>query len=133
MRNVAAFGFLALTCGTTAASAQGYGCGFIEPLMTGRDPTPYVRPARPFAGQAPDVYGRTRVAALPGAPLRDEVGVGRIIDPKYRRQTVSYDGPHAAGAIVIDTPSKFLYLVEAGGKALRYGIGVGRPGFEWAG
>ena len=133
MRSVAVFGFLALTCGTTAASAQGYGGGFIELLMTGRDPTPYVRPVRPFAGQAADVYGRTRVAALPGAPLRDEVGVGRIIDPKYRRQTVSYDGPHAAGTIVIDTPSKFLYLVEAGGKALRYGIGVGRPGFEWAG
>jgi hypothetical protein len=76
MRNVAAFGFLALTCGATAASAQGYGGGFIELLMTGRDPTPYVRPVRPFAGQAPDVYGRTRVAALPGAPLRDEVGVG---------------------------------------------------------
>ena len=105
MRKVAAFGFLALTCGTTAASAQGYGGGFIELLMTGRDPTPYVRPVRPFAGQAADVYGRTRVAALPGAPLRDEVGVGRIIDPKYRRQTVSYDGPHAAGTIVIDTPA----------------------------
>ena len=133
MRNVAAFGFLALTCGTTAASAQGYGGGFIELLMTGRDPTPYVRPVRPFAGQAADVYGRTRVAALPGAPLRDEVGVGRIIDPKYRRQTVSYDGPHAAGTIVIDTPHTFLYLVLGRGKALRYGVGVGRDGFTWSG
>ena len=34
---------------------------------------------------------------------------------------------------MIDTPAKFLYLVQGGGKALRYGIGVGRPGFEWAG
>jgi lipoprotein-anchoring transpeptidase ErfK/SrfK len=34
---------------------------------------------------------------------------------------------------VVDTPAKFLYLVQPGGKALRYGIGVGRPGFEWAG
>src|SRR3954454_18675318 len=136
MRSVAVFGFLALTCGTTAASAQGYGGGLIELLMTGRDPTPYARAMRPNPVYAPapaDPYGRARVAGLPGAPLGDEVGVGRIIDPKYRRQTVSYDGPHAAGTIVIDTPSKFLYLVEAGGKALRYGIGVGRPGFEWAG
>src|SRR5262249_13251572 len=39
----------------------------------------------------------------------------------------------AAGTIVIDTPSKFLYLVEGNGRALRYGIGVGKPGFEWAG
>ena len=55
------------------------------------------------------------------------------MDPKFRRQTVSYDGPHGAGTIVIDTPAKFLYLVQPGRKALRYGIGVGRPGFEWAG
>jgi lipoprotein-anchoring transpeptidase ErfK/SrfK len=46
---------------------------------------------------------------------------------------VDYDGPQAAGTVVIDTPAKFLYLVQPGGKALRYGIGVGRPGFEWAG
>ena len=51
----------------------------------------------------------------------------------YQRQVVSYDGGQSAGTIVIDTPNKFLYLVQGDGKALRYGIGVGRPGFEWAG
>jgi lipoprotein-anchoring transpeptidase ErfK/SrfK len=55
------------------------------------------------------------------------------VDPKYDRQTVDYRGEEAAGTIVIDTPNKFLYLVEDSGKALRYGIGVGRPGFTWAG
>jgi lipoprotein-anchoring transpeptidase ErfK/SrfK len=35
--------------------------------------------------------------------------------------------------VIIDTPSKFLYLVQDGGTAIRYGIGVGRPGFTWAG
>ena len=44
-----------------------------------------------------------------------------------------YSGPHAPGTIVIDTPRKFLYLVQRGGVAVRYGIGVGRPGFSWAG
>ena len=34
------------------------------------------------------------------------------------------------GTIVIDTPDKFLYLVQPGGQAIRYGIGVGRPGFR---
>ena len=55
------------------------------------------------------------------------------VEGRYERQSVDYDGGHAAGTIVIDTPNKFLYLVQPGGKALRYGIGVGRPGFEWAG
>ena len=55
------------------------------------------------------------------------------VDPKFDRQLVSYDGKEHPGTIVIDTPNKFLYLVEDGGKALRYGIGVGRPGFTWAG
>ncbi len=55
------------------------------------------------------------------------------VDPKYDRQTVDYRSDEPAGTVVIDTPNKFLYLVENGGKALRYGIGVGRPGFTWAG
>ena len=48
-----------------------------------------------------------------------------------RKSTIS--GSEAPGTIVIDTPNKFLYLVEGGGKAMRYGVGVGRPGFTWAG
>lgn len=58
---------------------------------------------------------------------------GYPIDPRYQRQEVAYQGPEAPGTIVIDTPQKFLYLVEPGGKAIRYGIGVGRPGFTWSG
>jgi lipoprotein-anchoring transpeptidase ErfK/SrfK len=55
------------------------------------------------------------------------------IDPRFIRQEVAYDGREMPGTIVIDTPNHFLYLVEAGGRALRYGIGVGRPGFTWSG
>ena len=54
-------------------------------------------------------------------------------DPRYERQLVDYRGKEAAGTIVIDTPNKFLYLVQGDGTALRYGIGVGRPGFTWSG
>jgi lipoprotein-anchoring transpeptidase ErfK/SrfK len=71
------------------------------------------------------------MAALPGQEAHERIG--RLIDPRYRRQTVAYDGAHAPGTVIIDTPEKFLYLVQPGGTALRYGIGVGRPGFEWAG
>ena len=54
-------------------------------------------------------------------------------DPKYEKQLVDYSGKESAGTIVIDTPNKFLYLVQGDGKALRYGVGVGKPGFTWAG
>ncbi len=45
---------------------------------------------------------------------------------------MNYDGPHKAGTIVIDTNERFLYLVQSDGTARRYGVGVGKPGFEWA-
>jgi lipoprotein-anchoring transpeptidase ErfK/SrfK len=57
----------------------------------------------------------------------------RRIDPRYLKQVVDYDGNEKPGTIIVDTPSRFLYLVLEDGKALRYGIGVGRPGFTWAG
>ena len=57
----------------------------------------------------------------------------RPIDPKYNKQLVDYHGKEDAGTVVIDTPNKFLYLVQGDGKALRYGVGVGRPGFTWSG
>jgi lipoprotein-anchoring transpeptidase ErfK/SrfK len=55
------------------------------------------------------------------------------IDPRYHKQEVVYAGSEAAGTIVVDTKERFLYLVERGGRALRYGVGIGRPGFGWTG
>src|SRR5581483_315360 len=52
---------------------------------------------------------------------------------KYRRQTVAYPTREAAGTIIIDPKQKFLYYVLGGGKAIRYGVGVGREGFGWHG
>src|SRR5215217_1059538 len=57
----------------------------------------------------------------------------RPLDPKYEKQVVEYQGKEGPGTIVIDTPNKFLFLVQGDGKALRYGVGVGRPGFTWSG
>jgi lipoprotein-anchoring transpeptidase ErfK/SrfK len=50
-----------------------------------------------------------------------------------QRQTVNYAGAEAPGTIIIDTPNTYLYYVLGGGKAIRYGIGVGREGFTWSG
>ena len=55
------------------------------------------------------------------------------LDPVFLRQRVSYAGPESAGTIVVDIDNRFLFLVEEGGKAMRYGIGVGRNGFAWSG
>ncbi|HEY7383488.1 MAG TPA: L,D-transpeptidase [Beijerinckiaceae bacterium] len=123
-----------------APAASPHGGGFIEFLMTGREPTPDMRPHRPsrFAPAAGEhahiVYGGLQVAGLPQRPHpSDPHALQRLVDPRFHRQVVPYDGSHAAGTVIIDTPSKFLYLVQDGGTAIRYGIGVGRPGFTWAG
>ncbi|MBS7698535.1 MULTISPECIES: L,D-transpeptidase [unclassified Chelatococcus] len=49
------------------------------------------------------------------------------------RQIVTYNGPYGPGTIVVSTSERRLYLVQPGGTAIRYGIGVGRPGFTWGG
>jgi lipoprotein-anchoring transpeptidase ErfK/SrfK len=52
---------------------------------------------------------------------------------RFKRQIVAYNGSEQAGTVIIDTPNTYLYLVLGGGKAMRYGIGVGREGFTWSG
>src|SRR5215213_6900247 len=54
-------------------------------------------------------------------------------DPRFRMQEVAYQTSEQPGTVVIETRKRFLYLVMAQGKALRYGIGVGRRGFTWKG
>ena len=113
------------------AAAANYGGGFLELLITGRDPTPdgrvmYNRP--PQAGHEPQPAVR-RMSYAPEPAAR----VMRETDARFARQEVDYSGPHAPGTLVVDTPGKYLYLVTGAGRAMRYGIGVGRPGFEWSG
>jgi len=55
------------------------------------------------------------------------------LDPRLQRQIVDYSTREAPGTVVIDTPHTVLYYVLGGGKAIRYGIGVGREGFTWSG
>jgi lipoprotein-anchoring transpeptidase ErfK/SrfK len=71
-----------------------------------------------------------RTAAMEPRPARQ---AQPQVDPKYLPQQVDYDGGQKPGTIVIDTRENFLYLVEQDGKARRYGVGTGKPGFEWAG
>jgi lipoprotein-anchoring transpeptidase ErfK/SrfK len=55
------------------------------------------------------------------------------INPRYLPRLVPIQTKHAKGTIIIDTPKRYLFLVLGNGQAMRYGVGVGRPGFAWAG
>src|SRR5438552_2562388 len=56
-----------------------------------------------------------------------------VVQERFRRQMVNYNTSEAPGTIVIDTPNTYLYFVLGQGRAIRYGIGVGREGFTWSG
>jgi lipoprotein-anchoring transpeptidase ErfK/SrfK len=58
---------------------------------------------------------------------------GRAAATPIPRETVAYGGPHQPGTIVVNTAERRLYLVMPNGKAMKYGVGVGRPGFAWGG
>lgn len=58
---------------------------------------------------------------------------GMQMDPRFERREVSYKTDEKPGTIIIESRQKYLFLVLGDGKAMRYGIGVGRDGFRWSG
>jgi lipoprotein-anchoring transpeptidase ErfK/SrfK len=72
------------------------------------------------------------MAALP-PEMRPETGPETELAPQFRRTLVDYRTKEPAGTIIVDTANTYLYLVLGDGKALRYGVGVGREGFTWSG
>jgi lipoprotein-anchoring transpeptidase ErfK/SrfK len=102
-----------------------------------RPPLP-ITPGQAGAGQAdPNATGGAPVdprnmAAFP-AEVRPETGPKKQLPPQFRRTLVDYSTKEPAGTLIVDTQNTYLYLVLGPGKALRYGIGVGREGFTWSG
>jgi lipoprotein-anchoring transpeptidase ErfK/SrfK len=80
--------------------------------------------ARRFASLYGPVSGEAH--ALPSVRMAD-------LDPAFIRMTVSYRTGEAPGTIIIDPANHYLYLIQEGGLAIRYGVGVGRQGFGWSG
>jgi lipoprotein-anchoring transpeptidase ErfK/SrfK len=76
---------------------------------------------------------RAPVTQPPAPAYRAPVAPPRQIDPAYLPAVVDYQGEQRPGTIVIDPRSRYLYHVLEGGKAKRYGVGVGRDGFGWSG
>jgi lipoprotein-anchoring transpeptidase ErfK/SrfK len=120
----------ASTAPSAAASGNrgaNMGGGFIQLLFggTAREqavPRPFQPPTPGYASNEPGYVpvGGTELSHPP-------------VDAKFDRQDVDYTGSEKPGTIVIDTTQHFLFLVEDNGKAMRYGIGVGKPGFTWSG
>src|SRR3954453_14148921 len=82
---------------------------------------------------APSLTESSTFAALALGHSPGQIEPDTAVKARLRRQVVSYQTQAAAGTIVIDTVQTFLYYVLGDGTAIRYGIGVGRDGFAWAG
>ena len=106
----ALIGAVALSCGP--ANAQSLFSFLTSPLQTQVQPQP---------------------ASLAPTEDADDAQMPAQVDPRLQRQIVTYPSKEAAGTIIVDTPHTYLYYVLGNGKAIRYGIGVGREGFTWSG
>ena len=91
-----------------------------------------VRPPRDVTGR--EVTGAAPPNTIAMLPPEDQPEHGKSeLPPQFRRQLVTFPSNEPAGTIVIDTANTYLYLVLGNGQAMRYGVGVGREGFTWAG
>jgi lipoprotein-anchoring transpeptidase ErfK/SrfK len=105
---------VALSCGP--AGAQQLPMFFMQ--------APQIEPAPQYAPQ---------VVAPEAAAPSDEQDENAQLPPRLQRQVVDYPTREARGTVIVDTPHTYLYYVLGDGKAIRYGIGVGREGFTWSG
>jgi lipoprotein-anchoring transpeptidase ErfK/SrfK len=91
-------------------------------------PPPVEQPIEPELGSYELMYGPVidEGYEIPAVPIKK-------MDPQFLRQIVADPTGQRPGTIVVDTSAHFLYLVREGGQAIRYGVGLGRAGFEWSG
>jgi lipoprotein-anchoring transpeptidase ErfK/SrfK len=106
------------------------------------DAEPMMRPPGAIGSTVPGPGTAPPVAATPAAPQsvatlppedQPETGAPKELAPNLKKQLVDYDTKEPAGTIVVDTANTYLYLVLGSGKAMRYGVRVGRDGFTWTG
>lgn len=124
-----------------------FGGGFVEGMVQGREPayrperrvymvpntngTIYATPGRQLV--LPPEERRMRRGGTQSASLNVAPATRRTMNPAFARTEIAYEGPHEPGTIIIDTSTRYLTLVEKNGRAIRYGVGVGKEGFSWKG
>ena len=130
-------------------TCRGFGGPPLQPMRpwtppSPREISPNAQPTLPAApirpgeiGRALDPALRSQYAALYAAVDGEPFPIPAVklsdIDPAYLRKAVFFPTSEPPGTIVIDAQNHFLYLVQGGGRALCYGVGVGRQGFGWSG
>ena len=119
--------FLLASISTTAALA---GCATTAPSVD-RVPLPE-KISRPVVPATDQELAARYAAVEDGGHLIPAIPYQKI-NPKYYRQRVPNPTGEPAGTVVVDTAARFLYVVEPGGSAMRYGVGIGRDGFDWEG
>jgi lipoprotein-anchoring transpeptidase ErfK/SrfK len=89
--------------------------------------------AAPLPPSHPGSSGALFASVMRDQAAPEEIDGAAALAPDLQRQVVEYPTPAAAGTVIIDTAQTYLYYVLGDGKAIRYGIGVGRDGFTWSG
>jgi lipoprotein-anchoring transpeptidase ErfK/SrfK len=110
----------------TISLLRGAAAAVVFAAATSFATTAFANPFFPF-GQP------NQSAPMMQAPVDQGTDDSTEMPARFKRQIVDYRTSELPGTIVIDTPNTYLYLVLGNGKAMRYGIGVGREGFTWAG
>lgn len=107
----------AALAGCTTTPPEGGGGGGARPIVT---PIGFGSPETMYAAKTDGGH------SIPAVPYQK-------INPRYLRQMVSDPTGERPGTVVVDTGNHFLYVVRGGRQAIRYGVGLGRQGFEWSG
>jgi len=110
--------------GSALAATLLLGTSALAQPLAMNDPMPF--PGSIFRQVAPEPV----ISVQPDVNAVEEPAVA---PERFRRAIVAYNTHEAPGTIIIDTPHTYLYYVLGGGRAIRYGIGVGRDGFTWSG
>ncbi|UQD74071.1 L,D-transpeptidase [Bradyrhizobium japonicum] len=111
-----------------AATAIGFATALLTMPFAAQAQTLGYAPMQPQGYLQDPTYSRGYVNVAPRAADEDAA-----LPDRLRKQIVSFDRNEPAGTIVIDTGNTYLYYVLGNGRAIRYGVGVGREGFTWAG
>jgi lipoprotein-anchoring transpeptidase ErfK/SrfK len=113
------------------------GSGFIYPNDDNRGlrpPEGIAAPGMVTGTVQPPMGADSRPTVLSALPPDEQPEVAPAqLSPNLRRQEVTFPTKEPAGTLIVDTPNTYLYYVLGGGRAIRYGVRVGRDGFTWTG
>ncbi len=128
MANAADFGIFASTNGSAGRAFLAAAAIILLPLAT-----PNVAQAQTLSYAPQPASSSWNNDQLSSPQIVEEEADGAEVPERFKRTVVSFNSSEPAGTIVIDTGNTYLYYVLGGGRAIRYGVGVGREGFTWSG